>query len=219
MGIPEQLLLKLVALDPHPVFVETGTFQGGTTFWAAKHFNKVVTIEVKPEFSRAVAEKPDCPKNIQFLVGSSAQLLPTVIPELAEPAVYWLDGHYCGPGTGGESAECPIIDELRALITAKRPIILIDDARCFLGPPPPPHDPTQWPSIDEIWRFLLREFPEHVTTIVDDVIISVPKDLKSVLDQEWIEQFATRFPQPPATSASRLRRAVKSIWIRLVGPR
>jgi len=64
MGVPQELVLCLMKEMSIPVFVETGTFRGGTTFWAANHFEKVVTIEINPESSRAVASRPDRPQNI-----------------------------------------------------------------------------------------------------------------------------------------------------------
>lgn len=131
--VPEQLLLKLIAVDPHPVFVETGTFRGGTTLWAAKHFKEVITIELRPELSRLLRKLQTFQRISVFSLAITAKLLPAVISQVTQPAVFWLDGHYCGPGTGDELAECPIIAELQALITANKPIILIDDARSFSG--------------------------------------------------------------------------------------
>lgn len=210
MGVPQGLVLRFLAARSIPNFVETGTFRGGTTLWAAKHFKKVVTLEINPEFSRAVASRPDCPKNIEFMVGDSAKLMPQVVERLEGSAVFWLDGHYCGPGTGDASAECPIMEELAALTKAIEPIILIDDARCFLGPPPPPHDPRHWVSIDDIYRFLIENFPDHTTTVHDDVIISVPKGLKPQLDADWLSHFEERF-LPKAVKPSLLKRLMNKL--------
>jgi hypothetical protein len=207
MGIPAQLVLKLVAVQQTPNFVETGTFMGGTIFWAAKHFKHATTIELNPEFSRRASEQPNCPPNIRFLVGNSADVLPMVVAEMEGPGVFWLDGHYSGPGTAGEAEECPVMTELKSLTKAKDPIILIDDARCFLGPPPPPHKADHWPAIDEIFRYIAEAFPGHTTTIAADVIISVPSRLKPVLDADWLEQYDERFPpfvEPKRSLLSRL---------------
>jgi hypothetical protein len=197
MGVPQELVLSFMKQMSIPAFVETGTFRGGTTFWAANHFKKVITIEINAESSRAVASRPDCPANIEFLVGDSAALMTSVVKSLDCPAVFWLDGHYCGPGTGDIHAECPIMQELEALRQAKEPVILIDDARCFLGPPPPPHKPGQWVTFDEIARFIFMHFPDHFLTVHDDVIIAVPRSLKPALDQNWLENFNRRFLPAP----------------------
>ena len=198
MGVPQDLVLSFLEACQITNFVETGTFQGGTTFWAAKHFKRVITLEINPEFSNAVATRKDCPKNIEFLIGDSAELLPRIVPTLKGPTVFWLDGHYCGPGTGNPTAECPIMHELEALTAADTPIILIDDARCFLGPPPPPHNPGDWVSFDDIVRYIIQNFPGHITTVHDDVIISVPKALKPQLDASWLSNFDARFSSAAA---------------------
>lgn len=215
MGVPEQLVQQLAAAGSADCFIETGTFHGGTTSWAAKHFGRVVTIEINPELSAKTASNLGHPQNVEFLVGDSAELLPKIASKLERPAVFWLDGHYCGPGTGDTSCECPIIAELEAAAASPAPIILIDDARCFLGPPPPPHDPSQWINIDQIFRFISKRLPQHTTTIQDDVIISVPSKLKSILDKDWLLKFDERYPsfqrQPPGV----IRRVFQAILNRI----
>ena len=91
--------------------------------------------------------------------------------------------------------ECPLIDEITALHNLKDAVILIDDARAFLGPMPPPHDNTQWPRIDEIFLLLKKQFPSNLVTIADDVIYCLPSDLIGVFDKDWISQFNKRFGQ------------------------
>jgi hypothetical protein len=44
-GIPQEITLKLAKLANVTTFVETGTYKGETTRWAAQHFQKVFTIE------------------------------------------------------------------------------------------------------------------------------------------------------------------------------
>jgi hypothetical protein len=219
MGVPKSLVLRLLGARAIPNFVETGTFRGGTTLWAAKHFQNVVTIEINPELSREVAARPDCAANIQFLVGDSATLMAEVVAGLCGSAVFWLDGHYCGPGTGDPSAECPVMGELEALRAATDPIIMIDDARCFLGPPLPPHNRADWVSIDDLYRFFIQHFPWHTTTLVDDVIVSVPRDLKPVLDQDWLEHFERRYPSKRPSKPSLASRLLKKVLRPLPGVR
>jgi hypothetical protein len=45
-----------------------------------------------------------------------------------------------------------------AISKTKDSIILIDDARCFLGPLPPPHNANDWPRIDEIFLLSVTTF-------------------------------------------------------------
>jgi FkbM family methyltransferase len=191
-SIPKNLVLGIKQEVKIDNFIETGTFKGETTFWAADFFDKVYTIEISPEISRETASKSDCPKNIEFIVGDSREELPQLVKRVKGRSFYWLDGHWC-TGAGGKEAECPLMDELKAIAVSEKPIIFIDDARCFLGPLPPPHNCKDWPAIDEIFTFFKENFLNSYTTIIDDVIISVPEDVKPIIDDYWIKTFHKRF--------------------------
>jgi hypothetical protein len=197
-SMPREIVLKFREKGGIRNFVETGTFQGGTTFWAANHFDEVFTIEIDPAISKVTASRPDRPENIQFLIGNSKDVLPKVAEKLQGRSLFWLDGHWCNVTELGKDTECPLMDELKALEKLKDAVILIDDARAFLGPLPPPHDNTLWPRIDEIFLLLKKQFPDNLVTIADDVIYCLPPDLISVYDEDWISNYNKRFVPPPA---------------------
>jgi hypothetical protein len=190
-SIPKDLVTRIARETKFDNFVETGTYQGGTCFWAAGHFKKVYTIEIDPAQSKSTASKPDCPKNIEFLVGNSKDLLPQLAPKLNGRSFFWLDGHWCGGG--GKDEECPLMEELDAIRELKDAVIFIDDARCFLGPLPEPHDASHWPGIDDIFYKLHELFPANFTTIQDDVIMSVPRDVAKIINADWKEKYYARF--------------------------
>ena len=193
-SIPKELVKKIVNQLRFDNFVETGTFQGGSCFWAAGHFEKVYTIEIDPVQSKSTASKPDCPRNITFLVGNSRDVMPGLVRDtLKGRSFFWLDGHWCGGG--GKDDECPLMAEIEAVRDLKDAAIFIDDARCFLGPPPEPHDASHWPRIDEIFEKLRKLFPDNFTTIQDDVIMSVPPDVASIVNEDWKEKYNARFGQ------------------------
>lgn len=48
-SIPESLVLNLVKNNNVKNFVETGTYKGNSSFWAAIHFDNVFTIELNKE--------------------------------------------------------------------------------------------------------------------------------------------------------------------------
>jgi hypothetical protein len=194
-SMPREIVLKFKEKASIRNFVETGTFKGNTSFWAAAHFEKVYTIEIDPAICKATASSPGCPANIEFFTGNSKDVLPTVVKKLSGPAVFWLDGHWCNVTAHGKDMECPLMDEIRALQKLKDSVILIDDARAFLGPLPPPHDKAQWPRIDEVFLLLKKQFPDNLVTIADDVIYCLPPDLIEVYDNDWILQFNKRFSQ------------------------
>lgn len=201
-SIPKELVKKIVAAAKFDNFVETGTFQGGSCFWAAGYFKNVYTIEIDPETSRNTAAKPECPKNIEFLVGNSKDVLPKLVKErLRGRSFFWLDGHWCGGG--GKDEECPLMEELEAIKDLKDAVIFIDDARCFLGPPPEPHNATHWPGIDTIFAKLKEYYPDNYTTIQDDVIMSAPPDVTAIINADWRENYDKRFNQPEPAPESK----------------
>lgn len=209
-SIPKDLVTKIVKEIKFDNFVETGTFQGGSCFWAAGHFENVYTIEIDPAMSKSTASKPDCPKNIEFLVGNSKNILPTLVGRLTGRSLFWLDGHWCGGLKKDE--ECPLMDELRAIRNVKDSVIFVDDARCFLGPPKEPHDPKHWPRIDEIFQLLRELFPNNFTTIQDDVIMSVPPDVARIINIDWKEKFDARFATDGPVALTKLQLIKKLLF-------
>ena len=191
-SIPHKLVQSLSANNNVTNFIETGTYKGNTAIWAAKFFKNVYTIEIFEEFSKAAAARKDATPNIDFIVGDSKTELPKLASRLSGKSMFWLDGHWCS-GAGGKDEECPLIDELIAISKLQDSIILIDDARCFLGPLPPPHEADHWPRIDEIFSKIAVLFPNHRTTVIDDVIVSVPKQDLPALDKYWQESYNERY--------------------------
>lgn len=191
-SIPKELVEKIIQSVRIDAFVETGTFEGETCFWAADYFKKVYTIEIDPEIGKRASGKNNCPSNIEFLIGNSKDVLPRLSQYLDDNTFFWLDGHWCS-GAGGKEEECPLIYEIKAISGLRSPTIFIDDARCFMGPLPSPHISAHWPKIDEIFSLLKNSFPEHSTTIQDDVIMCVPQEVKKIIDADWQEKFKKRF--------------------------
>jgi hypothetical protein len=183
MDIPSTRTIKLIAQalaaegDCH-AFVESGTFTGVTTRWAAKNFRAVFTIErYEPLFQAHSPELAALP-NVTPLLGDSSQLIPVIAQGLEEFAgMYWLDAHWSGEGTAGEDNECPLLAELAPLAKRPQDIILIDDARLFLCAPPLPHKPGAWPSIAQVLQAL---GPGRHVQIVEDVIVAVPDEPRFV---------------------------------------
>jgi hypothetical protein len=182
-GVPGGLVVELRDALSLTRAVETGTYRGGTTRELAEMFPAVVTIELSAGLhTAAVAELAGIPA-ITALHGNSAALL----PELADPAtptLWFLDGHWSGGPTAGEEAECPVLDEIAALAAGHaNDCVLIDDARLFAAPPPPPHDPAQWPSLVEVFDALRAVQPEHHVTVLADLVIAVPRAAKPIVDR------------------------------------
>lgn len=181
MGMPTELVSKLQKAYNVQLFVETGTYQGNTALWAAEHFQTVITIEASAEIYAQVVATHSQVKNVKFLYGHSKEQLATLVPSMNEPCIFWLDGHWCGGVSYGEEDECPLLEELLIINrSAQDHFILIDDARLFLNPPPPPHRTEQWPNINAVLDLLAANRSRY-TSVFEDVIVSVPESAKSVV--------------------------------------
>ncbi len=161
---------------PMRYFVETGTYRGDTAAAMAAHFEEVITIELAAPLQAAAAVRLAPWGNVTSRLGSSPAILRELAPRLArESVLYWLDAHWCGSDAAGRDFECPLEAELEAIGTLnEHSIVLIDDARMFLSPPPPPHDCRYWPQIDTVVARLQALGGPHRLWIINDVIVFAP---------------------------------------------
>lgn len=170
MRLNTDLALSLAKIAGNHVFIETGTYQGDSARWAVSHFKTVYTIERSEELYREFSG-PLTRLGVRALLGDSRRVLPGLLQEIGdEGVVVWLDGHWSGGQTAGRGDECPLLGELSHFASRKNDIILIDDARLFLCPPPPPHDAAQWPTMTEI----MAQFSTPFVQVVGDIIVAVP---------------------------------------------
>lgn len=181
IGPPETLVVALQQRMSLDCFVETGTFQGNTAAWAAQKFPRVITVELSPTYHAAAVARFSAADNIVPLFGDSKKVLQDVVPKLTLPALFWLDAHWSGADTAGRESECPLLDELRLINASALPhIVLVDDARLFLAPPPPPHRADQWPSFREVIG-VLGGGGRRFVALFEDVLIAVPASEREFL--------------------------------------
>jgi hypothetical protein len=172
-GIPEATALELRDHFGLNYFVETGSFKGGTAVWASQHFDYVWSIENYRDYHQYCLERHGHLENVQFVLGDSRKYLRAILFLQSEAALVWLDAHWLDKGKGRRADDCPLMDELKAIREAShRHIVMIDDAHFFEGDLPDGSDPAMWPSMDDIEAAL----PGHRLSVVDDVIIALPKD-------------------------------------------
>lgn len=215
-GLPIHLVKPLIDKYEIPVFCESGTANGDSARWASKNFFHVYTIEI----IEGRQDRKDEKDNIKWFVGDSAELFPNIIKEIKEwrfngnekqPYVlFYLDAHYSDdvPNETGYP-ECPLLKEIECISKyGYESIIIIDDARLFLGQPPHPHNPEEWPSIKEIFLLLNEKFPYHHITITDDYILAIPLHVRDVVDKEWRDRFHIRYPNED----DKLRGQVKDVY-------
>jgi hypothetical protein len=175
-----QLALALSQAAELNDFVETGTHVGGALRWASRNFRRVTTIELDLVFQRQARGNNAGLENITFVLGDSGVELPKVVAGLPGPALFWLDAH-AGGGFFADRDICPLLDEIAAILASPfEHCLIIDDARAFLAPPPPPFDYRKWPSLDEIAAVVLKRGDYAIVTILD-VLIVVPKRHRTVV--------------------------------------
>ena len=180
MGPPEGLVRLLRNAYALSEFIETGTYHGATSAWAADLFERVVSIELAPALHQGASMRLAHKTNIDFRLGDTETVLAEIVPGLAKPALFWLNAHWSGGETAGETHECPLLGEIAAI--ERSPIehfLLIDDARFFMSPPPPPHRAEEWPDLAAITSALSGK-PRHIT-VFRDVIVVVPPSARGVV--------------------------------------
>jgi hypothetical protein len=164
--------------------VETGTYRGGSARALAEVFDQVVSIELSQELHEQARAGLSDVINVELLSGDSRELLRTLVTP-NQPTFYWLDGHWSGGETAGIGSECPLLDELAAIADGhESDSIVIDDARFFTASPPPPHDPAQWPTLVQVIDALRQFGQSRFITLINDFVIAVPDDARSIID-EW----------------------------------
>lgn len=167
-GIPQQLALKLKESYDLTTFVETGTLIGRTTEWAAQRFDTVYSIEASKKFYEQTKKRLSIYDQVRLFHGLSQDILPRIIRNLIEPAMFWLDAHwskdlhYARP-----DIVCPVLNEISTILEYDDGhIILVDDHRLF-------GDEQDWPTAEEV-ILALTSNSGRIVNIVEDVFVSEP---------------------------------------------
>ena len=155
--IPPYVLALAQDLDCN-VFIESGTFHGDTYHRAIEsgYFECVYTTEVAEHFYRSAYEL--YPHGAYW--GKSYAVFQSDIFPLCKPddrIFFWLDGHYCGAGSGGQDELCPLLKELEAIrewCPTKAIVIAIDDVKNFGRQSKTPG--FAWPTKDQIMLAAFR---------------------------------------------------------------
>jgi hypothetical protein len=119
-------------LTNYPIFIETGTFQGATTFAMESLFEKVYTVELSEKYHTLTKNKYNGNK-IDFILGDSSKVFETLLPSITNNAIFFLDGHWSSGDTGKGSKDCPLMEEITHInnLFKHEAILIIDDYRLF----------------------------------------------------------------------------------------
>jgi hypothetical protein len=184
-GVKARNLLCLADLFGIDTLVETGTFRGDMISATKKRFRKIYSIEVFEPLASAASAKFSNDKNVEIINADSSDALPALLPRIIEPVVFWLDGHYSGPGTGKGRVETPILKEILAIKAVRdgSDVIVIDDAQAFGSDP-------AFPSLDS---FLVEVSTAFGTTprVANDSIFVLPNSRRvtgtsRLLKKPWL---------------------------------
>ncbi|MFH0846040.1 MAG: glycosyltransferase family 10 [Patescibacteria group bacterium] len=146
-------------------FIETGTYKGKMVEAMEKMFKKIYSIELDISLYRKAVDKFKQNTNILILNGDSGEILPSILKEINEPCLFWLDGHYSGDITAKGNLNTPIFKELTAIFNhpIKNHVILIDDARCFVGE-------NDYPTISKLKEFIKNKNKNLKFKVKNDII-------------------------------------------------
>ena len=149
----------------YEVLVETGTYMGAMVEAQKKRFKKIVSIELGVDLFNKATEKFKRDKNVTIVQGDSGKVLPEILLAINEPAIFWLDGHYSAGVTAKGEKNCPIFEELDAIFNSKtfNHILLIDDARCFIGK-------GDYPTIDQLTEYIKSKNEKYAVEVKHDII-------------------------------------------------
>lgn len=149
----------------YTTLIETGTFKGDMIKAQLSNFDKIISIELGVELHRKAVRRFKNVKNVHIVQGDSGKVLPEILLDINEPVIFWLDGHYSAGKTAKGDKECPIFDELNAIFKGKhqRHILLIDDARLFIGE-------NDYPTIKELTEFIKIKNDKYKIVVTDDII-------------------------------------------------
>lgn len=149
--------------------IETGTFAGDTIAALRTDFDRIVSIELSPDWHRRAVERFRAYPHVRLLNGDSADRLPEVLAALSTPALFWLDAHYSGPATARATVDTPIVRELESV--ARHPVrghvVLIDDMRYFTGE-------GGYPTKPDLLAWMRRADPAMSVEVTDDVLRWAP---------------------------------------------
>jgi hypothetical protein len=97
--------------------VETGTCFGSSTIFFTQNFENVHSIEINNDYLNVAKERNPM---ANYYLGSSDQILPSILPTLNGKTIFFLDAHW--------ENHCPLLNELSCIATMhNKPIIVIHD--------------------------------------------------------------------------------------------
>ncbi|TET05775.1 hypothetical protein E3J79_04530 [Candidatus Dependentiae bacterium] len=179
-SLRSDFLKNLATISKASIFIETGTFQGETTYKAAQHFNTVHTTELGWELFKKAENRFAYNPAIFTYYGNSPDILRKILPNIKGKIIFWLDAHYSSGETAKGKSNTPILEELKTIEESgiKDSIILIDDMRFLdIVENIPANKAAQgYPSIQQLRNALLNINPNYHFVVFSDIGIAYSPD-------------------------------------------
>jgi len=151
--VKQKAIIEYSKLFSLTTLVESGTCLGEMVNAVKRHFRTIYSIELDKDLYQRVKSKFARFKHIFILNGDSVKALPEILEKIHTMWLFWMDAYYSGGITTKGDLQTPIVQELRLIINhplALQNVILIDDARCFVGA-------NDYPSIQQIKDFIEKQ--------------------------------------------------------------
>ncbi|HPM02958.1 MAG TPA: hypothetical protein PK816_12460 [Candidatus Cloacimonadota bacterium] len=149
----------------YTILIETGTYMGDMVEAQKRRFKKIISIELGADLFENAKKRFRNDRNVLIVKGDSGKVLPKILLDIDSPAIFWLDGHYSAGVTSKGDKECPIFEELDSIFNSKEfnHILLIDDARCFIGE-------GDYPTIDQLTEYVRSKNENYKVEVKNDII-------------------------------------------------
>jgi hypothetical protein len=144
-------------------YVETGSYRGAGIREVLGEYDAIHSIELSKRWHDHCVAEFARHDHVRLHLGDSTELLATVLDDIDEPAVIFLDAHYSGGSTARGARDTPLLDELEILGRRAYPDIVIIDDTGFLGqkggrePAQPAPEYESWPEFAYDWSETTRE--------------------------------------------------------------
>ena len=162
----QQTVIEYIKKFSPEAFIETGTYKGKTVYAVMPHIKEIYSIELDEKHATNARKRFAGYPNIHIIQGHSGKVLPEILKKINKKCLFWLDAHYSGGSTAKADLETPIMEEIDCILRhplAKDHVILIDDARCFVGE-------NDYPALESLEQFIKKFFKDFIFEVKNDII-------------------------------------------------
>jgi len=178
-AVKQEMITKYRNKHDLRILIETGTYLGDMVWAQRNNFDEIYSIELSKEFAEQAMKRFRKNTHIKIIQGDSGKIMTTLIKDIHQKALFWLDGHYSAGNTARGDKDCPILEEVKAILSSGiEHVLLIDDARCFTGQ-------RDYPTKEGLASFILKSFPDSDIHVENDSIVvelkrSITQDVQAM---------------------------------------